>query len=207
IGLFFIGIIGGFITSFLGIEISLFNLLLNIFIIVMIIYSAYYLYIVLLTRNVNTVDRYINRKKKQPYYALLLSMNKKDYKQAENDLQRLGKTYNQVKISLRSTIQLETNQLREAEETIPKIKNHNVRHHNFALLALLKRNLDEFEKHKALVKHKGLQYALDAEAAFMQQKFQKAEKFGELAISSSAGLQKWVFVKSLEHQKKNPDRK
>lgn len=173
----------------------------------MIIYSSYYLYIVLFAKNVKTVERYINNKKKHPYYALLLSLVNKNYDQGEKYLQKLGRTYNQTKIALRSTIQLETNQLNEAGKTIPRIKNYNVRHHNFALLELLKGNIEEFEKHKSQVKHKGLQYALDAEAAYNRKAFEKAEKFAELAISSSAGLQKWIFVKSLEHQRDNKDRK
>jgi hypothetical protein len=205
--LFMMGLIPVFLMDLLGVEISLFDLLFNIFLIIMIIYSSYYLYIVLFAKNVNTVNRYINNKKKNAYYALLLSLVNKNYDQAEKYIQKLGRTYNQTKIALRSTIQLETNQLKEAEETIPKIKNHNVRHHNFALLELLKGNIEGFEKHKSQVKHKGLQFALDAEAAFMRKEFDKAEKFGELAISSSAGLQKWILVKSLEHQRNNPDRK
>jgi hypothetical protein len=205
--LFFVGLVPVFLMDLLGIEISLFSWLLNIFIISMMIYSSYYLYIVLFTKKVNTVERYINKKKKHPYYALLLSLVNKNYDQAEKYLQKLGLTYNQTKIALRSTIQLETNQLKEVEETIPMIKNHNVRHHNFALLALLKGNLEEFEKHKSQVKHKGLQYALDTEAAYSRKEFGEAEKLGQLAISSSAGLQKWILVKSLEHQINNKDRK
>ncbi|MFB5197592.1 hypothetical protein ACE198_22235 [Neobacillus sp. KR4-4] len=204
---FFLALIAGIVTGFMGIEISSFKLFLNIYVLLMMIYCSYYLYIVLLTKNVNTVEKYINRKKKHPYYAVLLSLNSKDYDQAEMLLQKLGRTYSQPKIALRSTIQLETNQLKEAEETISKIKNPNIRHHNFALLALLKDDLEAFQKHKSQVKHKGLQYSLDAEEAFMNKEFEKAEKFGELAISSTAGLQKWVLVKSLEHQRNNLERK
>jgi CRISPR/Cas system-associated protein Cas5 (RAMP superfamily) len=182
-------------------------LLIGIFIST-IAYLIYYFYIVAFANDVEKVDAYIRKRKKHPYYALLLSLVNKDYEEAKIYLNKLDRIfYNQTKIALTSTIQLETNNLKEAEETIHKIKDINVRHHNLAVLSIQKGNIEKFEEHKSQIKHKGLRYSLEAEAAYKEKDFQKAEKLGELAISSSAGLQKWVFVKSLEYQRNNKDRK
>jgi hypothetical protein len=63
-----------------------------------------------------------------------------------------------------------------------------------------------FEEYKSQVKHKGLQYSLAAEEAYIRGEFEEAHKYGDLAISSSRGLQKWLLVKSLEHQRNNENR-
>jgi hypothetical protein len=195
----------GFIAGLLDIELRL-TVFIDIFIIVMVIYYSYYLYIMFFTKNVNLVEKFINIRKKHPYYSLLIAIANKKYDQAEQYVKRLGLIYNQIKVSIKAGIQIENKQLDEAEETIQKIKNHNIRNYNLALLALSKRELGLFETFKSQVKHKGLQYALDAELAYIRGKMEEAEKFGELAISSSRGLQKWLLVKSLEHQRNNEDR-
>ncbi|MDQ0112548.1 hypothetical protein [Paenibacillus harenae] len=201
--LFFAGVGIGFLLDFSGVELQMLSLLLNIFIIAVVLYYGYYFYIMLISKNVSLVDKYISKRSKHPYYALLTAMVKKQYSEAERYMNKLGSIYNQTKIALASSIQLETRQLREAEKNIKKIKNKNIHNHNFALLALMNGDTNLFEKYKSQVKHKGLQYALEAEAAYARGEMDQAEKFGELAISTSAGVQKWVFVKSLEYQKQN----
>ncbi|WP_373228795.1 hypothetical protein [Cohnella sp.] len=204
--LFVLGLIIGTSLVYLDIELSLFTVFIIIFVISMIFYYSYYFYIMFFTKNVNVVDKFINKKNKHSYYLLLIAIVEKKYDDAERYMKKLGSVYNQTKIAIHASIQLEKKNLEEAEETILKIKNHNIRNHNLALLALLQGRWELFKKNKNQVKHAGMKYALMAEAAFIRKESVEAEKFGELAISSSAGLQKWLLVKSLEHQRNTKDR-
>lgn len=204
--LFVLGLIIGTVLGYFDIEFSGFTVFIDIFVICMVIYYSYYLYILFFTKKVNLVEKFINKKKKHSYYSLLIAIANKKHDEAEQFMKKLGSIYNQTKISIKASIQLEKKELEEAEETIQKIKNHNIRNHNLALLALLQGNWELFEKCKNKVKHKGLKYALAAEAAYIREESEEAENFGELAISSSAGLQKWLLVKSLEHQRNTKDR-
>lgn len=204
--LFGIGLIIGTSIGYLDIEISLFTMVVSIFVISMIIYGGYFFYIMFFTKNINVVEKFINKKNKKPYNSLLIAIVNKKYDDAERFMMELSSAYNQTKLSIHAAIQLEKKNLEEAEETILKIKNHNIRNHHLALLALLHGDWGLFEKNKSQVKHKGMKYALEAEAAFIRKELVEAEKFGELAIASSAGLQKWLLVKSLEHQRNTEDR-
>jgi hypothetical protein len=88
--LFFIGSVTQFLLDVFNIGLSFLMLTINIFVILMVVYISYYLFVMLFTKNVNIVERYIKNKKKQPYYALLLTLCNKDYDQASIYLDRLG---------------------------------------------------------------------------------------------------------------------
>ncbi|HHY27148.1 MAG TPA: hypothetical protein GX523_10485 [Desulfitobacterium dehalogenans] len=198
-----LGVVIAISEDYFGLEINLIPLLLYLYVILVICGVAFYLYIAIYTKNINLVDKYVQRKRKHPYYALLLSLIEKDYQEAEIQLARLSSFYKQAKIALTATVQIEKNLLREAEATAQEIKDKNIRYYNLALIALLNRKFEEFEIYKAQIKHKHLRYALEAEAAYREQDYKKADEFAELAISSTGGLQKWVYEKSLEKQMSN----
>lgn len=201
------GTLLGLLLVFLDVESNGITLFIEIFIILMVVYYIFYLYIMFFTKNVNLVEKFIHMNKKHPYYSLLISLTNGDYEKVEQYIEQLGRIYHQTKLSIKAAIQLGNIQLEEAEETIHKIKNNNIRNHDLALLALLKEDWALFENFKSQVKHKGLYYALEAEAAFIRNEIDEAEKYGMLAISSSRGLQKWLFVKTLEYQRKNENRR
>ncbi|SHN49238.1 hypothetical protein [Desulfitobacterium chlororespirans] len=202
-----LGIVIAILKNYVGLDIDVIQLLLYLYVILAICGVTFYLYVAAYTKNINLVDRYVQRKSDHPYYALLLSLVKKDYQEAEIQLERLSSLYKQAKIALTATVQIEKNLLREAEATVQEIRNSNIRYHNLALIALLQGNLEEFEAYKARIKHKYLHYALEAEAAYREKDYKKADELAELAISSAGGLQKWVYVKSLERQKGNTQRR
>ncbi|MEW9674247.1 hypothetical protein [Ammoniphilus sp. 3BR4] len=127
---------------------------------------------------------------------------------AENELHRIKSAfYEQVRISAQTWIFMEKGAIEEAKRTVEKIKNKNARYHYLANIALAEENWEVFEQAKGMVKHQGLQYALGAELAFKKGDMEQAKKLGDLAISTSRGLQKYILVKSFERQSNNPDRK
>ncbi|WP_152619378.1 hypothetical protein [Cohnella kolymensis] len=101
---------------------------------------------------------------------------------------------------------IETNRLAEAKEVVPQIKNPDARHLYSAMIALIENDWAAFEEMKSKIRHKGVKYALDADAAYKKGDYEQARSFGDLAISHSAGLQRYIFIKGLEHQKNNPHR-
>lgn len=202
-----LGIVIAILKNYVGLDIDIIPLLLYLYVILVIGGVTFYFYVAVYTKNMNLVSRYVQRKSDHPYYALLISLVEKDYQEAEIQLERLSSFYKQAKIALTAILQIEKNLLREAEATAQEIKNSNIRYHNLALIALLHRDLEEFETYKVRIKHKHLHYALEAEAAFREQDYRKADELAELAIASTGGLQKWVYEKSLEKQKGNTQRR
>lgn len=202
-----LGTVIAILKNYVGLDINVISLLLYLYMILAIGGVTFYLYVAVYTKNIDLVDKYVQRKSDHPYYAALLSLVNKDYQEAEIQLGKLSPFYKQTKTAFTATVQIEKNLLREAEATAQEIKNSNIRYHNLALIALIQGNLGEFEAYKAQIKHKHLRYALEAEAAYREQDYQKADELAGLAIASTGGLQKWVYEKSLKKQKGNTQRR
>ncbi len=194
----------GFFAGTAGIDAKY---IIPVIVVVMLFYYGYYLNIMFFTKNVNLVERYLQKRRKNPYYAVMIASANKDFEAAEQNLNKLSSLYNQSKMIIKSSILLETNQLEEAEKTIGQIKAETAKNHNLALLGLIKGDWDLFNQSKARLKNQTFVHALEAEAAYHRGDYQEADLSGTLAINSSGGFQKWVLVKSLEHQKNNPDRR
>lgn len=201
-----IGALLGYTVNYSNIELNELDLILYALLLTVLLINGKYFYIMFFTKNVNIVDQFINKKKKNRYYALIIASVNKQYDIVENYVESLSSRYNQTIFSINASIQLERKELDKAEKTIQKIKSKNHRNYYLALLALSQGNLILSEEYKAKVRHKGLQYVIDAEAAFVIGNYAEAGRFGNLAISNSAGLQRWVLVKSLEYQKNNSNR-
>ena len=50
------------------------------------------------------------------------------------------------------------------------------------------------------------QLSLDAEVAYQQGKMAEADQYGQQAIAESKGVQKYLMIKTLEKNKRNPHR-
>jgi uncharacterized membrane protein len=201
-----VGFTVGFILAMTGIDLSFWSILFISFIIVLAI-NSYYIYVFFFTKNVDLVEKYIEKRKKHPYYAAILEIVNGNFERAEHFANQLCGRYKEVQKSVLVHIQIENNQLEEAIKTANEIKNHNIRYYNFALVALMRGNFEYFQQMKNEVKHKGLKYVLEAEAAFKQGNVEEAERLGNLAISSSRGLQRYILVKSLKRQQNNKHRR
>jgi hypothetical protein len=138
------------------------------------------------------------------YLYILVNGN---IERAEYFANQLRRMYKEVQKTVLVSIPIENNQLEEAIKTANEIKKDQIRHYYLALIALIQGNLESFQQMKKEVKHKGLKYVLEAEAAFKQWNVEEAERLGNLAISSSRGLQKYILVKSLERQQNNKYRR
>lgn len=202
-----IGVAVGYFIGQYDIELDLLSIFFIIFFITLPVLLIPQLYIMFFTKNVNLVEKYIYMKRKHPYYALLIELTNGNFTKATDHACHLKSPfYSQTRKSAMASIEIELRNLRKAEITTQDIKNQDIRHHNLALIALLDANWEVFQHLKDKIKSKALQYALEAEAAFKNGNTEESERLGHLAIASCAGIQKWLFIKSLERQQKNPHR-
>lgn len=204
--LFVVGLVFGTTMANLDYDINPWTAFIITIVFCLIFFTSYFLYIMYFTKNVNQVEKFIQKRKKHAYYSLLIAMVNKRHDETEHYLNKLGRGYKQTKLAVQAWSQLERKQHREAEETIKKVKNNNARNCYFALLYLAQGNWELFEKYKNLVKLKHLQYMIAAELAFSLGESEEAEKHGEQAIASTGGLQRWQLVKSRQIQRNIEDR-
>lgn len=168
--------------------------------------GCYHMYILFWTKNVNLVEGYVKKRIKHPYYALTRALVHKQFEQAEQYAEQLKKGYEEAKKLALVHIYIEKGELEEAERVANDIQNETARYYNQALIALLRGQEDRFENLKQKVKKHPFCYVLEAERAFRNGDQKEAERYGNLAISTSRGLQRYVLVRSLEHQQNHPNR-
>lgn len=178
----------------------------GIVIALVVVIVGYHAYVLFWTKNIQIVEAYLKKRKKQPYYALMLALANGDLEKAERYAEQLTGKYEEARKSALANIQIEKNQLEEAADIANEIKNDTVRYYNQALVALMQGKEEQFAQAKNNVANRVLRYVLEAEKAFRQGDKKEAEQLGHLAISSARGLQKYVLVRSLERQQKNPNR-
>lgn len=174
--------------------------------VVFLLYYGSFFYIHIFTKNMKHVEKFLEKKKDNPYYAIIMASANKDYEKAEEAISRLTPMYNQVKVMTKANICLETNKLREAEEWISHIKSQEHKSYYEALYALIKGDDNVFHQSKKLIKNPVLQACLDAELAFKNGELDEANTAGLKAINASSGIQRWALEKSLAYQNNNPER-
>lgn len=74
------------------------------------------------------------------------------------------------------------------------------------MIAMLRGDWPTFEEMKTKIKNRVYQYMLDADMAFRKGRYDEAKHIGDLAIKHTAGLQRYILIKSFERQERNPNR-
>lgn len=150
------------------------------------------------------VERYLNKAKKHPYYDSLLHIINGEFNEAENILPKIKNKG--LQLACKVILHLENKNLNEASDDNKNIKNPNIRHSNDAMIAMLRNDWQTFEEMKNKINNEALQCALDADAAFRKGHYDEAKHIGNLAIERTAGLQRFIWIKSSERQERNPSR-
>jgi|GEM_PF-2163611 hypothetical protein len=163
-------------------------------------------YVLRYSRNNRTVDKYIRKLSRTiPYYAAVCDLL--DGK-LESAAARMGNIKNdKLRAVLGANLALASERWQEAEQHINQQDNNDVKYVARALVKLLQDDQSGFEQSKRMVDHQGLKYALEAEEAFRRGDIIKADELGELAISHTAGLQRYAFIRYRELRIAEPNRK
>lgn len=171
-------------------------------------YISYFMYLYLFSKDMRengAVADHLKRLRKYPYYNALSYFINGEYLEAKKLLPKIKNKEMQAQAAAMVLME-DQNTINEAEEYIKRLKTKRAKDFLFAQLASTKRDWARFEMYKNKVGRKGLRYALEADAAYRKGNLDEAKHFGDLAISATKGLQRFIFIKSLDSQKKNPNR-
>jgi hypothetical protein len=205
-------VLGVIIGVWLGLSGTEFNTTTMIIIVacaVAIIYCAWIIrtnYVLRYSRNNLAVDKCIRKLGRSvPYYAAVCDLI--DGK-PEAAAARMGNIKSdKLRAVLGANLAIASQRWQEAEQHIYRQDNNDVKYVARALVRLMQDDLIGFEEAKRMVDHPGLRYALEAEAAFRSGDLMKADELGELAISHTAGLQRYVFIRYRELRSNEPNRR
>jgi hypothetical protein len=204
--LFGIGI--GYLLVENDIYLGFIEIFLILFGIIFAFHYGYSFYINYFTQNMKLVEKYILKYKKHPYFAFLSDFLNGNFDHAEDNLNRLklvGRNKQVYAVGM-ANLHIRRKSVEEAKKETEKIKYYDIRNYNFSLIALLEEDWETFNNMKNKVTKERFRYALEAEYAFKKGNLEEAQRLGELAISASSGIQKYMLLKLLERQQSNPNR-
>jgi hypothetical protein len=165
---------------------------------------AYMIYVIRFTKNNKEVEAYLKKAAKHPYYSVLNDVISGKYEKARVTLPRIKNP--QLRAIGTASLMVELKNVTEAKQATDQIKNSDIRHVNYANIAMLQEDWAVYEAMKDKVKRPVFKYALDADAAYKRNNFEEAKRWGDLAISNSSGLQRYIFIKLLELKQNDPNR-
>ncbi|GED72712.1 hypothetical protein BRE01_64140 [Brevibacillus reuszeri] len=197
-----LGVVGGLTISLLDIKPTPI-VWVTFFIIVFAILVGKNVYILKLSTNMNTVERYV-KNSKHPYYRFLYAYLHDNDADAEKELAKI--TSDKLRAYITILVELGRGNYDLVEKNLDKIHSKEHRDYYSAHLALLKNNQDVYNEHRSGVKNRIYQLSLDAEMAYQQGNTVEAERFGQQAIAESKGVQRYLMIKTLEKNKRNPNR-
>ncbi|EFM08859.1 conserved hypothetical protein [Paenibacillus curdlanolyticus YK9] len=163
-------------------------------------------YVLRYSRNDHTVAKTLQRlSRSTPYFAAISDLLEG---RTESAAARLGSIKNdKLRAVVGAAIAMENGLWHEAEKHIHIQDNNDARNTSKALLRLYQDDWKGYEEAKRLVDHQGLQYALEADAAFRRGDLAKADELGELAIAHTAGMQRYALIRYRELRSKEPQRR
>lgn len=164
---------------------------------------VYSLYVFYLSNNMEHVENLIGRLKSPLYVALRHSL-KGEYRQVRTILPKIKNPSTRAYVE--GMLLLEEQDVDKAESVINSIKIVSLKNHLLAAIAIAKRDWERFNELKSKLKP-GIKFSLEAEEAFRKGDVDRARELGNYAIANSKGLQRYILIKSLERQEKNPDRR
>ncbi|MFB5761446.1 hypothetical protein [Paenibacillus medicaginis] len=164
---------------------------------------AYTVYVVKFMKDLARIEKGL-KQAENPYFRMIYYMVNGDLENAAREQEKVkGK---QMQLTTKVQINLESRDIAEAENIVDQIRHPNSRPYFKALIAIYKKDWDDFEAQKVQLKQQVLVHALEAEAAFCKGELDQAEKHGDLAIEGADGLQRYILVKSRERQQNSPMR-
>jgi hypothetical protein len=201
---FAIGIWYGFNESKFNATQSLFILAGSILILSILAVYGYAIYVLRFSRNMKEVGAYWIRLTKHPYYA---TMNDLINGRSEAGLSKLPLIKNpQLRSISEANLNLDLGKIHDARQATDLIRNSDIRHVNYAHIAMIQGDWPAYEHMKSKVKRASYRHALEADAAFRKHDFEEAKHLGDLAIEGSAGVQRYLYIRLLERQLNNPNR-
>lgn len=162
------------------------------------------IYVIRFSKNNKEIEAYLKKAAKHPYYSVLNDVLSGKYEEARDKLPRIKNP--QLRAIGTASLMIELKNLTEAKQATDQIKNSDIRHVNYASIAMLQEDWAVYEAMKDKVKRPVFKYALDADAAYKRNNFEEAKRWGDLAISNSSGLQRYIFIKLLELKQNDPNR-
>lgn len=196
-------IIGGFL---LGIFLGIINVQFSFWYFILLLIIAFILFsykdiqYMFLSKDVKKIEKYLEKKKKEPYYDFVLKLANKDMKGAKTALENIeAKWKNKKKTAVFiANYYLYMKNFYKVKDELEYINQTEFRHYFLTAIAIHEKDQEAYEVNKKHLKKDWMIYSLEAEHAKKQKNHQLAEELQQKALESVKGLQYYILYKEYE---------
>ena len=199
IAIIFGGLIIGFLLGVLNVQVDYWMFVLLLFI-AFILFSYRDVKYMFLSRDVEKIEKYLQKKSIEPYYDFIVQLANKNMKKANDALVRLEEKWKKKERTavFRANYYLYMKDWNNLKKEIEFIPQEEFKHYFQAAIALEEKNETNYAHSIKQVRKEWMRLSLEAERALKEKNIALAQQKQKEALQSTKGLQYYILSKSFE---------
>ncbi|NMH73238.1 hypothetical protein HF078_09150 [Bacillus sp. RO2] len=195
-------ILGGFA---IGIILGVLNVKFNFWIFVVLLVLAFialsykdvkYMF---LSRDVEKIEKYLDKKRHEPYYGFVLELANGNLTGAKKELEELERKWKGKKTAVFwAQYYLRVGNYSKAKEQVAKVDQAEIRTYITAGIAVAEKDYKKAEELKGELRKDWMKFAIDTELALSRKNYTLANEKKEQALASTKGLQYYMMFKEFQ---------
>ncbi|KPB03386.1 hypothetical protein [Bacillus sp. CHD6a] len=195
-------ILGGFA---IGIILGVLNVQFNFWIFVVLLVLAFialsyrdvkYMF---LSRDVEKIETYLEKKRHEPYYGFVLELADGNMTGAKKELEELERKWKGKKTAVFwAQYNLRAGNYSMAKEQVAKVEQAEIKTYITAGIAVAEKNYKKAEELKGELRKDWMKFAIDTELALSRKNYTLAKEKKEQALASTKGLQYYMMFKEFQ---------
>ncbi|QFT88568.1 hypothetical protein FIU87_07935 [Bacillus sp. THAF10] len=153
-----------------------------------------------LSRDVEKIEKYLEKKRREPYYGFVLELANGDLGKAKNELEELERKWKGKKTAVFwAQYHLKAKNLEKAKEIVEKVEQTDIRTYIQAGILIEEKRFKQAEDLIALLPKDWMKLAMQLEIAQKKKDIALAKQKRQEVLSVTKGLQYYMLYKEFEH--------
>ncbi|MEA3321836.1 MAG: hypothetical protein U9Q88_17740 [Bacillota bacterium] len=195
-------ILGGFA---IGIILGVLNVKFNFWIFVVLLVLAFIalsykdIKYMFLSRDVEKIEKYLDKKRHEPYYGFVLELANGNLTSAKKELEELERKWKGKKTAVFwAQYYLRVGNYSKAKEQVATVDQADIRTYITAGIAVAEKDYKKAEELKGELRKDWMKFAIDTELALSRKNYTHAKEKKEQALASTKGLQYYMMFKEFQ---------
>ncbi|MBM7621512.1 hypothetical protein JOC95_003401 [Bacillus tianshenii] len=194
-----IGFAIGIVLGFMNISFN-FWIFVGLLVVAFFVLSLQDIRFMFLSKDVKKMEKYLIKKKHEPYYGFILELANGNLPEAKKQLEDLEKKWKGKKTAIfRAQYYLRVGNIVRAKEEAELIEQPDMKNYVLAAIAAMEKDDAKVEALKPALKKEWMRHVIETERAINKKNLSVAKEKKEKALASTKGLQYFMIFKEYEN--------
>lgn len=194
-----IGFAIGVVLGFMNISFN-FWIFVGLLVVAFFVLSLQDIRFMFLSKDVEKMEKYLIKKKHEPYYGFILELANGNLPEAKKQLEDLEKKWKGKKTAIfRAQYYLRVGNIVMAKEEAVLIEQPDMKNYVLAAIAAMEKDDAKVEALKTALKKDWMKHVIETEKAINKKNLSVAKEKKEAALASTKGLQYFMIYKEYEN--------